>query len=272
MSRCGIGWRHPHTRELLQRLPPLPFIEVHSENFFGAGGAARAALLAARTHYPVSLHGVGLGLGSEAGLDEAHLAALADLVDTVQPLRVSDHACWARAGAPAQHGLDLLPLPFDDTSLARLGRHVAQVQQRLRRPLLVEHLSAYLAWDSDTLAEPEFFNALTAQTGCQLLLDVNNLVVNARNRGHDPLHAGRAWIDALRPGSVGEVHLAGHCVVDGLAIDDHGSAVEAVTWALWQHAQQHLGPLPGLVEWDTDIPALEVLLAEAARADSGLAA
>ncbi len=269
---AGIGWRHPHHEELLRRRPPLPFLEVHSENFFAEGGAALGLLEAARADYPVSLHGVGLGLGSAAGMDAWHLEQLARLVERVQPLRVSDHACFARVAGrgAALHAQDLLPIPFDDDSLRRLGEQVEQVQQRLRRPLLVEHLSAYLAWDSDRIAEPEFFNQLTASSGCQLLLDVNNLLVNAKNRGDaDPEAACRAWIDAIRPGSVGEIHVAGHAELDGLAIDDHGSAVPEAVWRLLRHAQLRLGPLPVLVEWDTAIPALDVLMAEAAKADAG---
>lgn len=267
-ATAGIGWRHPHHQALLQRRPPLPFLEVHSENFFVQGGAALGLLMAARSDYPISLHGVGLGLGSVVGLDPWHLDQLADLVERVDPVRVSDHACFARA-ASGLHAQDLLPIPLNDDSLVRMHAHVDQVQQRLRRPLLVEHLSAYVGWDDDRLAEPEFFNALTARSGCQLLLDVNNLLVNAKNRGErDPEAAVRAWISAIRVGSVGEVHVAGHAERDGWCIDDHGSAVSEPVWRLLDHARAHLGPLPVLVEWDTDIPSLDTLLAEAARADA----
>lgn len=270
-AAAGIGWRQPHYQELLQRRPPLPFLEVHSENFFGDGGAAPALLAAARADYEISLHGVGLGLGSAAGLDPWHLDQLARLVERVQPLRVSDHACFARTAA-GLHAQDLLPICFDEASLARLVEHVDAVQQRLARPLLVEHLSAYLRWDGDCIAEPEFFNQLCARSGCQLLLDVNNLLVNARNRAlaggdPDPEAAARAWIDAIRVGSVGEIHVAGHACVDGLCIDDHGSAVAEPVWRLLDHARRHLGALPVLVEWDNNIPSLDDLLAEAAKAD-----
>jgi len=266
---CGIGWRHPHYREVLERRPVLPFLEVHSENFFADGGAALGVLAAGREHYPIGLHGVGLGLGSEAGLDAWHLAQLARLVERIEPVRVSDHACFARGGDPLMHGLDLLPIAFDDASLARLVRHVQQVQERLRRPILVENLSAYLAWDSDRIAEPEFFNALTTATGCQVLLDLNNLVVNAKNRqAPDPVASACAWIDALRPGSVGQLHVAGHADAQGMAIDDHGSAVSDPVWAVHRHSLTRLGPVPALVEWDTDIPPLDLLLAQAQQADA----
>lgn len=265
----GIGWRQPHYEALLDERPALGFIEVHSENFFAEGGISRAVLDAGRAAYPVSLHGVGLALGSAAGLDEQHLTKLARLVHHVQPAWVSDHACFARVGS-GLHAADLLPIPFHDESLALMCRHVDQVQERLGRRLLVENLSAYVGWAGDTLAEPEFFNALTARTGCGLLLDVNNLVVNARNDGLAPQAAAAEamrWVDAIRPDSVGELHLAGHCEgEDGWVIDDHGSRVREEVWRVYAHAVQRLGPVPTLIEWDTDVPDLAVLLSEAQRA------
>lgn len=268
----GIGWRQPHYEALLAQRPNLDFIEVHSENFFADGGATLAVLDAGREAYELSLHGVGLGLGSAAGLDDWHLQRLARLAQRVQPRWVSDHACFARVGS-GLHAADLLPIPFTDESLALLVRHVDQVQQALGRPMLVENISAYIGWGSeggDTLAEPEFFNALTQRSGCGLLLDINNLVVNARNAGHDADGAAREamrWVDAIRPGSVGEIHLAGHCDrPDGLVIDDHGSRVRDEVWRAYRHAVERLGALPTLIEWDTALPELAVLLAEADRA------
>jgi uncharacterized protein len=265
----GIGWRQPHYETLLAERPALGFIEVHSENFFADGGITLAVLDAGREAYDLSLHGVGLGLGSAAGLDRWHLDRLARLVERVQPRWVSDHACFARVGS-GLHAADLLPIPFTDESLALLARHVDEVQQRLGRTMLVENISAYVGWDGDTLAEPEFFNELTRRSGCGLLLDVNNLVVNARNAGLDADAAAREamrWVDAIRPGSVGEIHLAGHCErEDGLVIDDHGSRVRAEVWRVYEHAIARLGPVPTLIEWDTAVPALDVLLGEARRA------
>lgn len=267
----GIGWRQPHYETLLAERPALGFIEVHSENFFADGGITLAVLDAGREAYEVSLHGVGLALGSAAGLDGEHLRRLARLVERVQPRWVSDHACFARVGS-GLHAADLLPIPFTDESLALMVAHVQQVQERLKRPLLVENISAYVGWAGDTLAEPEFFNELTRRSGCGLLLDVNNLVVNARNDGLAPQAAAQAamrWVDAIRPGSVGEVHLAGHVEADdGLVIDDHGSRVRDEVWRVYEHALRRLGPLPTLIEWDTAVPELGVLLAEGARARS----
>jgi len=265
----GIGWRQPHYEALMAGRPALGFIEVHSENFFADGGATLAVLDAGRAAYEVSLHGVGLALGSAAGLDGWHLQRLARLVERVQPRWVSDHACFARVGS-GLHAADLLPIPFTDESLALMVRHVDEVQQRLGRAMLVENISAYVGWAGDTLAEPEFFNELTQRSGCGLLLDVNNLFVNARNAGHGAEAAAREamrWVDAVRPGSVGEIHLAGHCeLADGLVIDDHGSRVRDEVWRVYEHALRRFGSVPTLIEWDTAVPELDVLLAEAERA------
>lgn len=277
----GIGWRHPHYGELLHRQPAIGFLEVHSENFFAEGGAALAVLERGRRDYAISLHGVGLSLGSALGVDAWHLDQLARLVARVEPLRVSDHACFARGllGGQAVHAADLLPIPFSDEALQVLCANVQQVQDRLRRPLMVENLSAYLQWREDAgddgMAEPEFLAALARRTGCQLLVDVNNLYVNARNaqlRGAagDPVQACCDWLDAIAPASVGEIHLAGHGhVADAhgeIFIDDHGSAVCEPVWAIYRHALRRFGPVATLVEWDTAIPPLDTLLAQAERA------
>lgn len=270
---AGIGWRAPHYAELMARRPALGFLEVHSENFFADGGAALAVLMQGREAYEVSLHGVGLGLGSAAGLDPWHLDRLARLVSRIEPVRVSDHAAFARvqpAGpSPVLHAADLLPISFSAASLARLVSQVQQVQDRLRRPMLVENLSAYLRWQDDEMPEPDFFNQLTRQTGCSLLLDLNNLVVNAMNRAEDdPVAAACAWVDALDPASVGEIHLAGHNADGPLVIDDHGSPVPPAVWQVHAHALKRLGPRPTLIEWDTELPSLDVLLKEARQADA----
>jgi len=262
----GMGWRAPHYAAVLQERPRLDFLEVHSENFFAAGGAAPAMLEQARAHYELSLHGVGLSVGAACGIDADHVERLARLVERVQPRFVSDHACFARVGSGLNAG-DLLPIQFDAASLATLLTHVEQVQARLGRAILVENISAYLGWQGDTLAEPEFFNELTRRSGCGLLLDVNNLVVNARNEGADIATAAReacAWIDALRPGCVGEIHLAGHAELADICIDDHGSRVHAEVWRVYAHALARFGRVPSLIEWDTDVPALDVLLDEVA--------
>lgn len=276
VAPVGIGWRHPHHAELLQRQPALDFIEVHSENFFAPGGAARALLRQGREHYAVSLHGVGLSLGSACGFDEAHLDQLAALVAEIEPVRVSDHACFARGGLSyrpehAVHASDLLPTPFTREALDAMCANVQRVQDRLRRPIAVENLSAYVRWQANELDEPGFLNQLARRTGCHLLVDVNNIYVNALNdrlQGslQDPLDACFGWLDAIEPGAVAELHLAGHVDCGDIVIDDHGSRVAPAVWALYRHALLRFGAVPTLIEWDTDVPGLQVLLDEAATA------
>jgi uncharacterized protein (UPF0276 family) len=273
-SLAGIGLRQPHYEAVIEGAPPLGFVEVHSENFFAEGGAALAVLRAARERYEVSLHGVGLGLGSAAGVDPWHLDKLARLVERIAPVRVSDHASFARAAAPGQaawHANDLLPIAFSEASLDILCANVARVQDRLKRSILVENISAYLSFDDDRLPEPAFFAALARRTGCGLLLDVNNLMVNALNAAaDDPLSACTAFIDALPAGIAGEIHLAGYCETGDIVIDDHGSRVRAEVWSVYRHALRRFGPLPTLIEWDTDVPPLPVLLDEAGQASAML--
>ena len=265
----GIGWRHPHYRELLETRPALAFIEVHSENFFGDGGAALAVLQQARAGYPVSLHGVGLSLGSAAGIDTWHLDQLERLVRRIDPVRVSDHACFARGPLARRtaHAADLLPLPFNAEALAVLAANVQRVQDRLRRPLLVENLSAYVTFAGADRDEPDFLAELARRTGCSLLVDVNNIYVNALNAGAtDPVAACRHWLDRIPTTCVGEIHVAGHSVLDDIVIDDHGSRVCNDVWAVYRHAIESFGEVPTLIEWDTDVPALAVLLDEAGKA------
>ena len=272
----GIGLRQPHYQALLQDLPALGFVEVHAENFFADGGAALALLHEVRRHYPVSLHGVGLALGSAAGLDPWHLDRLARLAERIDPVRVSDHAAFARAprqaGGLVLHANDLLPLAFTRASLEILVAQVQQVQDRLQRRILVENLAAYLHWADADFTEPEFFNALARRSGCGLLLDVNNLVVNALNDGVDAVAAACAWVDTIDAAAVAEIHLAGYRDTGDIVIDDHGSRVHAPVWQVYQHTLKRLGPRPTLLEWDTDLPALAVLLDEAAQAARWMAA
>ena len=272
VGTIGIGLRQPHYAALLDTAPDLAFVEVHSENFFADGGAALAVLHQARERYPVSLHGVGLALGSAAGLDPWHLDRLARLVRRIDPARVSDHACFARgpltqAGQPVVHANDLLPIAFTHASLDIIVSNVMQVQERIGRSMLVENLSSYVSFADESMSEPEFFTQLCRRTGCGMLLDVNNIMVNALNAGvADPLAACVAFVDALPPGIVGEIHLAGYRETGAIVIDDHGSRVRPAVWSVYAHALRRFGALPALVEWDTDVPAFEVLLGEARHA------
>lgn len=280
-ASIGIGWRHPHYAQVLEQScgtdrVRADFLEVHSENFFGAGGAALATLHEARETYAVSLHGVGLALGSAVGIDAWHLERLAALVDRIEPALVSDHASFARAPCSAGgivHASDLLPIPFNDEALDVLCANVQRVQDRLKRPLLVENLSAYIDWACSDMDEAAFLAALVRRTGCRLLLDVNNIYVNALNAQRagspvDPLAACLGWLDRIPVEAPGEIHLAGHCLAGDLVIDDHGSLVCDSVWTLYQHAVLRFGPVPALIEWDTGVPALDVLMEEVARARS----
>ncbi len=275
-ERAGIGLRQPHYADVDARRPALGFVEVHSENFFNPFDAASAVLQRVREAYAVSLHGVGLSLGAACGIDSEHLERLAELVDRIEPCRVSDHASFARGslrGAQVVHANDLLPLAFTDAQLAILVDNVQRVQDRLRRPLLVENLSSYLGWREADWSEAGFFAELGRRCGCGLLLDVNNLMVNARNaRAADPLRRVCDWIDefaSLAPdGMVGEIHLAGHSEQGELIVDDHADVVSLPVWMAYAHALRRLGAVPTLIEWDTDLPALDVLLGEAAQAQA----
>lgn len=294
----GLGWRHPHHAEVLAQRPNVGFLEVHSENFFGDGGAALALLGQARALYPISLHGVGLSLGAAVGLDADHLETLARLVERIDPVRVSDHASFARGywrDPPSLiHAADLLPVPYTHEALAVMVRHVQQVQERLQRPIAVENLSAYVQWAQADWSEPDFLTELARRSGCALLVDVNNLMVNALNADGAPQvygapgHAATddsggvpnqaalcdrlvarctAWLDCVGADvCIAELHLAGHTHTGDMVIDDHGQSMAAPTWAVYRHALRRWGAVPSLIEWDTNIPPLSVLLEEVALA------
>jgi uncharacterized protein (UPF0276 family) len=275
---AGIGWRHPHYRELLERLPALGFIEVHSENFFADGGAARELLRQARQHYALSLHGVGLSLGSVGPLDDWHLERLARLVDEFEPWLVSDHASFSRGvprGASTSiHSNDLLPLPVDAAALNTLIDHVDQVQTRLGRRIAVENVSAYLGLSARAdppEVEANFLRELAERSGCLLLVDVNNIVVNATNaqcRGAaiDVVRHCIDWLACIPPQLVAEIHLAGHDGSGDIVIDHHGAPVTHEVWQVYRAAITRFGAVPTLIEWDNHLPGFDVLLAEATLA------
>ena len=256
---AGIGLRAPHYREVLDTLPDLGWVEVHNENFFG-GGAPLHTLLKVREHYPVSLHGVGMGLASTTALDEDHLAAVQRLCDVVQPATISEHLCWNSAGGLVVN--DLLPFPYTREALAHVARRVEQVQERLGRQLLVENLSSYLSFSHSEMTEGEFLAELVQRTSCGILFDVENLYVNVRNLGVD----AEAFIKAIPTDAVKEYHLAGYSVRDGCLVDTHNHPIYPEVWELYEYVLQQIGPRPTLIEWDTDIPALSVLRGEAEKA------
>ncbi len=264
-SRAGIGLRTPHYQAMLQTRPPVSFLEVHSENFFGDGGQPLRYLTRFREDYPVSSHGVGLSLGSADPVNPVHLQKLKRLVDLIEPTLVSEHLCWV--GVDGRYLNDLLPLPYTEESLAHVVDQVDRVQCYLGRRILVENVSSYLQFVESTIPEWEFVREVARRAGCGILLDVNNIHVNAVNHGFD----AHTFIDAIEPGSVGEIHLAGFQDTGELLIDTHGDLVSDPVWQLYRHALARLGPVPTLIEWDIDIPPLEVLLGEAAKADRMLA-
>lgn len=267
-SAAGIGLRHPHLPDFLNGRPEVAWLEVHSENFLAEGGPRRRALEKIRRDYPVSCHGVGLSLGSAEGLSEEHLTRLATLFDEIQPGLVSEHVAWSVDQGTYLN--DLLPLPYTEEALTILCRNIERAQEAFGRRILVENPSSYLQFDASRMGEAEFLAEAVRRSGCGLLLDVNNIVVSAENHDFDPL----AYLQALPHEAVGEIHVAGHAEVEleghRLLIDDHGSRVPAAVWDLLETALAHCGPLPVLVEWDTAIPELSVLLEEAATAQGAL--
>lgn len=260
LDAVGIGLRSAHYREFLSRRPRVGWVEVHTENYFGDGGYDRHVLRTVRKNYPVSLHGVGLGLGSAEPIARRHLSRVVHLARDIDPRFVSEHACWSQSGH--HHFNDLLPLPLTEEALKLLADRVDEVQDRLQRAILLENVSSYVHYAHSDMDEGIFLAQLVKRTGCGLLLDVNNLYVNQMNHGTDALSV----INALPPGAVAEIHLAGHLVTDDAYIDTHGARVADPVWALYRSAIRRFGPVPTLIEWDTDIPPLDTLLGEAAVA------
>lgn len=261
MTGAGIGLRAPHYRAFLDRKPKVGWVEVHTENFLARAGRDWQVLRDVRRDYPVSLHGVGLGLGSVHGFSDDHLARVAALVRALEPVLVSEHLSW---GALRDRQLnDLLPLQLDRAALDLVAARIQRVQERLKRRILVENVSTYVRFAGDAMSEAAFLAELARRTGCGVLLDVNNLYVNEVNHGEDP----HAAIAALPIASVGEIHLGGHLVTSEGLVDHHGARVAPPVWDLYRAALARFGAVSTLVEWDTDLPALDVLLDEAAQAD-----
>ena len=261
---AGIGLRTKHIAEMLTRRPSAGWLEVHAENYMG-DSLQVSALEKLRQTYPLSVHGVGLSLGSANGIDRDHLARLANVCTRFEPDLVSEHLAWSVADGAYLN--DLLPLRYDEAALAIVSRNVELIQETLKRRVLIENLSAYVEFADSTMTEAEFLAALVKRTGCGLLLDVNNVYVSAHNLGFD----AKRFIDTLPSDAIGEIHLAGHAVNelgdDTVLIDDHSSRVPPAVWSLYAFAIGKLGPRPTLIEWDTALPALDVLLGEAMWAD-----
>ena len=261
-TRAGIGLRPRHYRELVATRPDVAFLEIHAENYFAAGGQPLAFLEKLRATYPLSVHGVGLSLGSTDPLDLAHLDKLARLTDRFQPTLISEHLCWCSVGG--RHFNDLLPLPLTEEAAVHVSRRISQVQDYLGRRMLIENLSTYLEFSGSEMPEWEFLAEVSRRSGCGILLDVNNVYVSSRNHGFDPLR----YLNSVPVAPVAEIHLAGFDSNGKCLIDTHGKPVAEAVWALYRAAIARFGPIPTLIEWDTDVPELPVLLAEARRADA----
>jgi uncharacterized protein len=267
-ARAGIGLRAQHHDDLLRERPNVGWLEAHSENYFADGGAQVEYLLKLRELYPLSLHGVGLSLGSTDPLDREHLRRLKRLMHLSEPGFVSEHLCWASVNGVYLN--DLLPLPYTEEALTHMIARVGETQDFLGRQILIENVSSYLEFSDSEMKECEFLTALAIESGCGLLLDVNNIYVSSRNHGFD----ARDFLAHIPRGLVREMHLAGHTVNRHedieILIDTHSTAVCAEVWNLYSDAIARFGGIPTLIEWDADIPALEVLAAQAARADAYL--
>lgn len=265
--RAGIGLKPQHYEAILSTLPGVGFFEVHAENYMGAGGPSHQYLDAITARYPLSIHGVGLSIGSARPLDQAHLKRLRELIDRYRPASFSEHLAWSTHDT--QFLNDLLPLPYTPDTLARVVAHVAETQQKLGVRMLLENPSTYMLFEESTIDEVDFLEAVAVGTGCGLLLDVNNVVVSAVNHRLDPL----TYVDRFPLELVGEIHLAGYDeTVDGagerMLIDAHGCPVLSDVIQLYEHVLSRSGAVPTLIEWDNDVPDLATLVAEAARAES----
>jgi uncharacterized protein (UPF0276 family) len=263
--RAGVGLRAQHHLQLLEQRPPVEWLEVHSENYFGRDSTHRRVLEKIRAYYSLSLHSVGLSLGSTDPLRLEHLSELAELVRDLEPMLVSEHLSWSSIDGRFTN--DLLPLPYTEEALNHMVARVSQVQEFLKRQILIENVSSYLRYTCSQVTEWEFLAALVHHSGCGILLDVNNLYVSAMNHGFDAC----TYLAGIPASNVQEFHLAGHVInhigQHSIRIDSHGAHVSEAVWNLYRAAVRHFGARPALIEWDTDIPALEVLVAEAEKAD-----
>ncbi|WP_424969412.1 DUF692 domain-containing protein [Dinoroseobacter sp. S76] len=266
----GVGYKAQHFQEIISNPAPVEWLEIHAENYMGAGGRPIAQLKALSERFPISVHGVGLSIGGEGALDADHLARLKHLVSWLNPASFSEHLAWSTHDT---HFLnDLLPVPYTAATLARVCAHINQVQDTLGRQMLLENPSTYVAFAESEMSEIDFLTEITRRTGCGLLLDVNNVFVSCTNQNWDPI----AYIDAFPVGAVGEIHLGGHDEDEDehgapLLIDSHGAEVVDPVWSLYAHTLSKSGARPTLIEWDTDVPDWPVLAAEAQRAADALA-
>lgn len=263
LQGVGIGLRTPHYRHFLEHKIDVDWLEVHSENYFGDGGFDLFVLEKLAQNYPISLHGVGMALGSANGVSESHINKLKRLVERIQPALVSEHLSWGSISG--RHLNDLLPMPLSREALTLMCDRVDFLQSELKRTVLIENVSSYVRFEADQMLESEFLCELSLRTGCGILLDVNNVFVNQFNHGEDAQNELAYY--RQHASSIQEIHLAGHSQVDDCLIDDHGSQVNTEVWKLYEQVCQQISPrIPSLIEWDTDVPEIEVLLQEVRKA------
>ena len=262
----GLGLRKEHYRDFLETEQAVDFVEIISENFMACGGRPLRTLEAVRERHPVAMHGVSLSLGSPEGLDADYLAELKALARRIDPLWVSDHLCWTRVGGFATH--DLLPLPYTQEALDTCVANLRYAQDVLERPLLVENPSSYVTFSKSTMSEWAFLAELSRETGCYLLLDVNNVWVSSVNHGFDPLE----FLHGIPADRVRQIHLAGHSAgLEGMLIDTHDAPVCSAVWQLYARAVERFGACATMIERDDAIPPLPELLAELAIAQAAAA-
>ena len=264
---AGTSFKHQHLAEIRAEGSGRGFFEVHAENYMGAGGPPHRALETLRHDFPISLHGVCMSIGGERPLDKAHLARFQHLVERYEPALVSEHLAWSTHDTTYFN--DLLPLPYTEATLRRVCDHIDQVQETIRRPILLENPSTYVAFSESTMSETDFISSVAQRTGCALLLDVNNVFVSATNHGFSALD----YLSDFPLAKVGEIHLAGHAEQSDdegelLLIDSHNGPVADAVWKLFEIVVSRCGPVPTLVEWDSSIPDWPILKAEAAAAQA----
>lgn len=262
LKGAGLGLRASHYQEIFETKPDVPWFELLSDNYMAAGGLPIQRAEKVRQDYPITLHGVGMSLGSADPLNTDYLKRLKVLADRLEPHYVSDHIAWVSVDGKYTH--DLLPLPYNEDMLQHLRVRIQQVQEYLGRTILIENPSSYLSFDSSDMGEADFINQLSLSSGCELLLDVNNIYVSAMNHGFDPYQ----YLESIPQDKVKEIHLAGYEQMDGYLFDTHGHSVKPPVWDLYRAALKRFGSVPTLIEWDTDVPEFSTLLAEAKKADA----
>lgn len=270
-ARAGVGLKAEHYQDILEGKPDIGWFEVHPENYMGAGGPPHHYLTKVREQYPVSLHGVGLSIGSDAPLNKDHLDRLKALEQRYQPGLMSEHLAWS--SHDENYYNDLLPVPYTEETLTRVVDHIDEFQAHIGRQILLENPSTYVQFEQTDMSEIDFLKEIVARSGCGLLLDVNNVYVSATNHAYDPVD----YIEAFPIEHVGEIHLGGHSTDEDdagfeILVDSHGAAVTDPVWKLYTRAIKRAGSVPTLIEWDNDIPEWKILFAEATRAEEIMAA